>query len=331
MSKFNKSKEWVINEYIIKDRSREEVAKECGLSIGGLKSYLKVNNIHKENLIKNISKEELSEKIDSGMNVVEICEYFNCSKSCILRRCEKYGLKIKEHVKYEQYDSTNDDLIISLYIDGLSSTQIGKILNMSHRSVLNHLKKCNIDRRSLSESQWVFNDKEMPKDLLDFDIMYDLYINKRKSKKDIGKKYNCSPKVIDRVLRGFGIKLRDSSESKIGLFSKDKHPNWKGGICSLYERLRTYFNNNLSKKALERDSYTCQCCGSKVNLHVHHIKHFKDIVNRICNEHQELDVSNNINELYDIIIKDDDFNDMNNLITYCRDCHMKVHNYKRKN
>lgn len=40
MSKFNKSKEWLIEEYVIKNRPRAEVAAECGLTIAGLKSLL---------------------------------------------------------------------------------------------------------------------------------------------------------------------------------------------------------------------------------------------------------------------------------------------------
>ena len=38
--KFNKTREWVIEEYVNKNRSRKEVAEECGLTIGGFKSYL---------------------------------------------------------------------------------------------------------------------------------------------------------------------------------------------------------------------------------------------------------------------------------------------------
>ena len=39
--KFNKTKEWLINEYIVNNRPRKEIAVECGLSEAGLKSLLK--------------------------------------------------------------------------------------------------------------------------------------------------------------------------------------------------------------------------------------------------------------------------------------------------
>ena len=36
-------------------------------------------------------------------------------------------------------------------------------------------------------------------------------------------------------------------------------------------------------------------------------------------------------ELYDIMVKDHRMNDNNNLITYCRECHLfKVHGYKKQ-
>lgn len=38
--KFNKSKEWLIEQYVIFDRPRKEIAAECGLSEAGLKSLL---------------------------------------------------------------------------------------------------------------------------------------------------------------------------------------------------------------------------------------------------------------------------------------------------
>ena len=43
-------------------------------------------------------------------------------------------------------------------------------------------------------------------------------------------------------------------------------------------------------KVLERDHYQCQMCGSKKHLHVHHIKHFSDILKRILEEHPDYEV-----------------------------------------
>ena len=90
----------------------------------------------------------------------------------------------------------------------------------------------------------------------------------------------------------------------------------------------------MSPKAAKRDDYTCQLCGAKhVVLHVHHIRPFSEIVAEILNEHPMLD-PNDVDdklELYEIITHDPRFLDEDNLITFCKDCHLfKIHNYKRK-
>lgn len=81
------------------------------------------------------------------------------------------------------------------------------------------------------------------------------------------------------------------------------HYNWDGGKTkeSLKERNNTkayYFRKNV----LKRDKKICQNCGSKENLHVHHIKLFS--------KHPE--------SRYDV----------DNGITLCKDCHQKEHKFK---
>ena len=111
----------------------------------------------------------------------------------------------------------------------------------------------------------------------------------------------------------------------------EKHPNWKGGITPLGRRLREFFGVNQTLKVLKRDNYTCQCCGSKKDLHVHHKIPFHNILNRILKEHPDLDPIININELYNIAVNDKEFKNLDNLITYCHDCHFyKIHDYTKK-
>lgn len=64
---------------------------------------------------------------------------------------------------------------------------------------------------------------------------------------------------------------------------------------------------------------------------MHHKKPFKEIFYRILSEHPDLDPIKDINELYEIAIKDSELCDLDNLITYCQDCHLfKVHGYKKQ-
>jgi len=47
------------------------------------------------------------------------------------------------------------------------------------------------------------------------DILYDLYVNKKLSKKKIGKIYNCGPTTIDRRLIEYGIQARTTINYKV--------------------------------------------------------------------------------------------------------------------
>lgn len=223
----------------------------------------------------------------------------------------------------------DDNLIAILYLEeNKSSVEIGKLLGTSHRSVLNHLEKMGIQRRSLEQSQFAHNNKSYPKELLDRNIMYDLYINKHYTKEQLGKRFNCAPHVIDRVLRKFNIPVRDNSQSKIGVQRGECHHNWKGGITPLYKRCREFYSTNLAQLVRERDRFCCQMCGSKEEIQVHHVVNFKDILSQILMENSDLDPQKDLEQLYAIIINDERFLSLDNLITLCKECHLyKVHHY----
>ena len=56
--------------------------------------------------------------------------------------------------------------------------------------------------------------------------------------------------------------------------------NWNGGVNSENHKARhTLDGKQWRKNVLERDDFTCQCCGSKEHLHVHHIYNFSDNFN----------------------------------------------------
>ena len=301
-------------------------------STGNIKG--KVYHFKAHNKI-NFDNKRLAEVYLSGYTMKEMEKIFHCSKDAIRNQAKRLGLKrspeiCKQLLSTAKADTSKDDLIISLYEQGLSSTEISNILGWSSVTILNHLHKTNKESRSLSESQFVYNKKEYPADLDNFEKLYDMYISNHMSKKDIGIQYNVAPSVVDNRLKKLGIKVRGNSEARKGLYVGEKHPNWKGGRTGLYMRMREYFAVNQIKDVLKRDHYTCQLCGSKKKLQVHHIISFKHIFEEILNEHPDLDIIKNEHELYDVMRNDHRLNDMNNLITYCKDCHLfKVHGYKK--
>ena len=75
MNKFNKTKEWLIEEYLIKDRSRKEVASKCGLTIAGLKCVLTKFGIKKEKLV--LTKDKLETLINKKLDHTQIEKELN--------------------------------------------------------------------------------------------------------------------------------------------------------------------------------------------------------------------------------------------------------------
>jgi len=95
--------------------------------------------------------------------------------------------------------------------------------------------------------------------------------------------------------------LVNSGQFKIGQNKGDKNVNWKGGISELYKTLRQSLEyKKWRKDVYRRDNYTCQLC-DKIGgmLNAHHIRKWS--------EYPKLRF------------------DINNGITYCEKCHIKIH------
>lgn len=269
---------------------------------------------------------------ENNVTVNDISNMLKISTKVIYRYAKEFGWKrSKSMMSREQYCDIFDSDIVKMYNNGMSTTEIGRHLGLSHRTVAKHLRHNGIELRGLSDSQFAHNKKEKPQELLDYQTMYDMYVVNRLSKKEIAIRFNVAPHVIDRILKSFNIHVRNSSESKVGLFAREKHPKWKGGISGIYPTLRQYFSGLMTNKILERDNHTCQMCGSHKKLHIHHIKPFKVIFDEILSEYPQYNLNDNLKEILEIMKYDSRFLDENNLITYCRDCHLyKVHGYKKK-
>lgn len=103
-----------------------------------------------------------------------------------------------------------------------------------------------------------------------------------------------------------GQRRSPKTEFKKGQFAKEKHPNWKGGISpeSKLERAKPAYAE-WRLMVFGRDNFTCQECGRKgIYLHAHHIMEFA--------KHTKLRL------------------DVENGITLCKDCHMKLHGLAKK-
>ena len=136
------------------------------------------------------------------------------------------------------------------------------------------------------------------------DVLYEMY--QTKSMQKIAEEFGVGETVVFKRLKEHGIELEGHKNHrlKVGrVFSEDhkknlsaslraratygeKNPNWKGGVAITNHMARLgYEAREWKKKSRERagnrcevcgvkDGDTCGCCGTKVKLHVHHIKSF---------------------------------------------------------
>jgi hypothetical protein len=101
--------------------------------------------------------------------------------------------------------------------------------------------------------------------------------------------------------------------------------NFKGGISNLYNYSRNDLYTLWKKPILERDSYTCQMCGTKggvLNVH-HNNERMIDIINKFKKDKSILSYEEK-KIISNLIV---DYHLKNNIsgITVCNKCHRKLH------
>lgn len=98
-----------------------------------------------------INKEKLIDLYNLNWSLSAIAKELNCSRETVTRRLEEYGLKtgnrFKEKTPKIDLLTNKKQQIKELYLEGKSCNEIGKILNLTGRTVNYHLKQMNVDRR----------------------------------------------------------------------------------------------------------------------------------------------------------------------------------------
>lgn len=138
-----------------------------------------------------------------------------------------------------------------------------------------------------------------PKEVLE--VLY-----QQKSMAEIAKHFGVGETVVFKRLKEHGIELAEHKNHRLkpGRIFTDEHranikkshiennlvgernPNWKGGLTDINRMARNSWQYRDWKKAsLAKANYKCEscgiddgnecsCCGTKIKLHVHHIKSF---------------------------------------------------------
>ncbi len=338
------NKDWLYEEYVIKDRSSADIATEYGCKQNTIQCWLLKHGIKKQITTHDIARSKPYQQrdflyeqhiiLDKSMS--EIARECDVSHDTIRWNLKRCGINPQSHQHRTIYTEEDENLMIKMYCDDhVSAYKIAMIFNTDHNTIIRHLNMRGIKTRDMQEAQFVANNKEIPDEFEDPELLRKLHWDDGISCKEIGQMLGIDAGTVRRQMKRLGIQTKNISQSKIGLMVGDKHPNWRGGITPLNLLLREYFHTNIAPVIAKRDQYTCQLCGkTHTVLNVHHITSFAEIVFEICSEHPDLD-PNDVDDrikLYQIIKKDPRFLDESNLITFCKDCHYNlIHEWKFKN
>lgn len=236
-------------------------------------------------------------------------------------------------------------------VEKLSMKTIAELANCSSPTVMNYLKKFNIPSRTISEAlkgrklsaehkikvkQTLANNNKRRKQFGSTEKEKQQLRKARPNR--AGAKHSPETKALMRQ-KALGRKnspeaIKKMSETRTGnplysgvnhpLYGRSrddikgsKHPNWKGGISSIYKRYRRVTKyKEWRTKCYERDDYTCQICTARgVELNVDHIKPFALILKE-----------NNINTIEQLYACKELWA-LDNGRTLCISCHRQTETY----
>lgn len=251
--------------------------------------------------------------------------------------------------------------------NGLSTTKLGEIANVSARTVAKYLKRHGIPVRDMKECHsgskngaWIDNP------IKDKKLFHDAYISQDLGLGKVAEKFGVSKRTAARWLKKHGI---TPHEFKAWLSrhptSQELSPTWKGGIakCACGEEksrasvtcrnchhkkrqavtakinpqkaevlsfVRTWAATNWRPRVFERDNYTCQSCGYDKGgiLQAHHIHRLSELVTSLI-KGRDIGSPAAWKETSLFIINHKAITDVDNGVTLCKPCHRDLHKGKQ--
>jgi hypothetical protein len=167
-------------------------------------------------ILTNSQQEQILSLYRRGDNLNSIVNQTNIGRKIIKKFLVECGIepKTKTQLICESIPSLlNKDLLIELYHkDGLSIKNISIKLGTNEQVVKTAFARLNIKTKSTKEAKNSLFYKQHPS-LLNKNELQDLYINQKKSLKDISKQLNCSESAIQYALKLHSIPLRSHKEA----------------------------------------------------------------------------------------------------------------------
>ncbi len=199
----------------------------------------------------------------------------------------------------------------------------------SHNVVIKHLQHNGIKTRTMQEAQRVVNGNYfLHPDLLNRDVLMNLHYGYHYSLGVIADIYRCDIRIVKTSFNNLGIKYfttRNILEAPPAIYKDHQFES------SLTQRARGFCKKYINPVVLYRDQYKCKVCGSTENLEIHHhILSLSQIVYICADMNKQYSISENIEQLFEVVKHDVLFNDLDNMVTLCSACHHKVHNRNKK-
>ena len=115
-----------------------------------------------------------------------------------------------------------------------------------------------------------------------------------------------------------------------GYLSKNKNPNWKGGITKFHQKFYGLIETReWRKKVFEKDNFICQNCGlTHCYLEAHHIKPLNIIIQEFLNKYNQFSLFDDEDILLRLAISYYPFWDIDNGETLCKNCHKEKRRFK---
>lgn len=267
-------------------------------------------------MISVLTKEDLVRKyVTQGKSMAAIAKENECSVSYVHKRLKLFAITARTAATVKKKVALTEAFLRRHYTDqGESLSEIAKKCEYSVSGVRYYMEKFGIPLRSSALARAKANALPTEKDVRQ------LYVEGRKTTREVAHTLKCAPATIRRVMARCGIPSRTASEAlkgkpgvpwtdaqraaREGKYVGACNPNWKDGATK-----RNYTSRQLPEylawrnAVYARDDYTCVACGDAAggNLRAHHVVNFHKVTNGV--------------DAYAVY----------NGITFCEDCHAEFH------
>lgn len=300
-----RNEQWLRHQYIHLQKSAKGIAREFDYGSTTINEWLEKHDIQKRSVGEQISISQqkdkkhydeawLKEKYhDEKLTIPEMAKIVDVGVHAIRNGMEENDIERRTGAESQRKRGPwcDESWLRKHYVKiGKSAPEIAEEFDVSTTIIYERLDDYDIERRTSGSKgkKWKDQRKHTKEEYL-----REEYVEKNRTGSEIAEECGVSCDVIYHWMDKHGI---DRKNRYVG----ENAPNWKGGHASDY-------GSNWKRqrdKARARDNNTCQDCGhewqeGEIRLDVHHIIPLK-----------EFDVP-------------EEANDLDNLITLCRECHKK--------